>query len=78
VDIIRVVDGKAVEHWGWDDMAERMALTDPRIDNPRLAGGKTASLDYWDPSAASGPAVQGVADVTTEPFYICDGEIAAG
>lgn len=25
VDIIRLVDGKAVEHWGWDDMAERMA-----------------------------------------------------
>ena len=24
-DIIRLVDGKAVEHWGWDDMAERMA-----------------------------------------------------
>ncbi len=23
-DIIRLVDGKAVEHWGWDDMAERM------------------------------------------------------
>jgi steroid delta-isomerase-like uncharacterized protein len=25
VDIIRLVDGKAIEHWGWDDMAERMA-----------------------------------------------------
>jgi len=26
-DIIRLVDGKAVEHWGWDDMMERMALS---------------------------------------------------
>jgi steroid delta-isomerase-like uncharacterized protein len=25
VDIIRLADGKAVEHWGWDDLAERMA-----------------------------------------------------
>lgn len=24
-DIIRLKDGKAVEHWGWDDMADRMA-----------------------------------------------------
>jgi predicted ester cyclase len=24
-DIIRLVNGKAVEHWGWDDMADRMA-----------------------------------------------------
>ncbi len=23
-DLIRLADGKAVEHWGWDDMAERM------------------------------------------------------
>jgi steroid delta-isomerase-like uncharacterized protein len=23
-DVIRIADGKAVEHWGWDDMAERM------------------------------------------------------
>ncbi|HUI63574.1 MAG TPA: ester cyclase [Bacteroidota bacterium] len=24
-DIVRLVDGKAVEHWGWDDMAEAMS-----------------------------------------------------
>jgi predicted ester cyclase len=25
MDVIRLVDGKAVEHWGWADMADRMA-----------------------------------------------------
>lgn len=22
-DLVRMVNGKAVEHWGWDDMAQR-------------------------------------------------------
>ncbi len=26
-DVVRMVNGKAAEHWGWDDMAEQMAMS---------------------------------------------------
>ena len=36
-DIIRIFNGKAAEHWGWDDMAERMSMPGGGVTPPKAS-----------------------------------------